>query len=259
MSEIQSTNQPAEAIPTAYLRAVPWHGEMPLEVIADLACCTEGRLTLDWGDGIRIGPIPFVDRLSHTYRQPGRYLVALELTDDNGYGAKASQVVCVRDSRRAFASLDVEPIQGEAPLTVLAFATQSVGDVFSLSWGDGHSESLREDDRIRQHVFREPGRYTLLLSVSKNVANGTLSETTSREILVSAKSESEGSTPGPSPQFLNEFKDGETFDGIPRGNLPTFYRLAMAHGRRFLPDAIQLFCESDETGRPVSNGQSAGR
>jgi len=132
---------------------------------------------IDFGDGV----ISRNSTASHTYSSPGTYTVVATVADNHGVSSTASATVTVSAALKPVAVLSVTPRNGAAPLTVLADSTESSGAPIisrSISFGDGTSVS---GTMKASHVFRFPGAYQLILTVTSNTG---LISTTSQTVLV---------------------------------------------------------------------------
>jgi len=134
-------------------------GLAPLTVqFTDLSTGAVTARTWDFGDGTTgTGSAP-----QHVYATPGTYTVGL--TAQGPYGSDVETLVdaIVVIDPVPSAAFSVTPAAGDAPLEV-AFQDLSTGDVSARLWtfGDGSSSSARDP----QHVYGDPGLYTVSLSV----------------------------------------------------------------------------------------------
>ena len=118
-------------------------------------------LTYAWafGDGVTGTGL----NASHTYTQPGVYMVTLTATDGCGFTQSATvnnAVIVYTSAQAAFAS---SPVSGIAPVTVV-FTNTSTGDFSSSLWnfGDGVTSTLPSPT----HTYASAGAYTVTLTVT---------------------------------------------------------------------------------------------
>ncbi|UCG57711.1 MAG: S8 family serine peptidase [Phycisphaerales bacterium] len=111
---------------------------------------------------------------SHTYAQPGEYMVRLTLT---GPGIPVTEVksdyILVLPPPPV-AHFTVDPNAGDAPLTV-QFTDKSSGSVTAWSWdfGDGGTSNLQSPS----HTYEDPGDYTVTLTATGPRGLDTRTET----------------------------------------------------------------------------------
>jgi PKD repeat protein len=120
--------------------------------------------SLEWGSSGRTsGAVP-ASGLSHTYAQPGVYLVRVEI--DDGFGTVvATQVVTVTlpEPQRADAGDDLTAVAGE-PVVLDGTDSRPLAGIDEYRWkltGGGSSDQARF-----AHTFAEPGNYEAELTVS---------------------------------------------------------------------------------------------
>jgi PKD repeat protein len=119
-------------------------------------------LTWDWDFGD--GGTSTLANPEHLYAVPGTYTVTLVVTNTCGADTLvAVDHVGVAAPPQPTALFTVDPASGCAPLAV-SFTDASTGGFDSWSWdfGDGGVETVQNP----QHVFTDPGSYTVRLAVS---------------------------------------------------------------------------------------------
>jgi PKD repeat protein len=156
----------------------PLSGMAPLTVkCSDKSIGNPTRYHYDFGDGTSTtGPNP-----EHTYRLPGTYNITLTITKfDQASGfmltstTTKENVVTITGgpSLHLVAGFSAGPVQGTAPLKV-HFTDQSTGNptFCNYDFGDGVNMTRRNPD----HIYRNPGTYTVTLTVTKyDAANGSM-------------------------------------------------------------------------------------
>lgn len=238
---------PSSPLPLARLRIADWNGEAPHDVVANTTGSNGETMLVDWGDGTTTERIPLPNEARHTFEEPGRYLVVLTVWNGQERSTTASQVVQVTDPHETRAVLEVLPPTGYAPLTVLADASGSSAEEYVFSWGDGTSD-YSSGEFAKTHTYTVPGYYHIILTATKNgVAR---SATAGVVVLLSPSS--------PDPEFPDDKQSGTGTEirstGISRDQMPFPYRLTLAQGVHFMPDALQLHCPMNEAGRSLENG-----
>lgn len=124
----------------------------------------------------------------HTFTTPGRYLIALTVTDTTGAQATGSIEVRVAgadaDAPTALIKSDVDG--GPAPLTVRFVGSESIalgGDTIrDYYWDFGDGETSRRPDPV--HVFLRNGEFNVELRV---VTGGGLENISSKTIVASSR------------------------------------------------------------------------
>ena len=131
----------------------------------------EGKVTnYYWyfDDGTTTEPIQS-NKTQHSYQFSGTYSVKLKVEDDEGAVDSTEQMVSTQN-QDPVAVLKVDPISGEAPLTINYTATNSFdpdGDVvaYRISFGDGENSV----DSAGTHTYDYDGDYQVLLTVEDNL------------------------------------------------------------------------------------------
>jgi parallel beta-helix repeat protein len=182
-----------DAPPAPALTVNPATGTAPLAVSADASASTDGDATgivsyaFDFGDGTAtVGPQP--DPVaSHTYDNPGSYVVKVTVTDAAGQAASTSATVRVASSNGNVppnAALSVTPSSGNAPLRVNADASASTDDgsitSYSFDFGDGSSTGA-QPGAAAAHTYDKAGTYTVTVTVTDD---GGLTSTASAQVVV---------------------------------------------------------------------------
>ena len=132
--------------PVAFLAVTPTSGTAPLTVVADASGSFDSDGTIvsyrfDFGDGTVVGPQTQATA-THSYSQPGNFVVTLMVTDNEGLTDETTATVTVITNTPPVASLTVTPTSGRAPLAVVADASGSFdpdGTIISyrFDFGDG--------------------------------------------------------------------------------------------------------------------------
>jgi PKD repeat protein len=117
----------------------------------------------DFGDGTTANGVT----VSHSYSQPGNYVVTLTVTDDQGLTAETTQVV--QFQRLPPIPIIGGPSRGTAGDSVTFDGSQSIansGIIVDYEWnfGDGTTASgIRVD-----HAYDQPGRYRVILTTTNS-------------------------------------------------------------------------------------------
>lgn len=161
---------PQNTPPSASFVAAPTTGTAPLLVTLNANQSSDGDgsiVSYSWsfGDGANGSGKNTV----HTFSQPGTYVLALTVTDDDGASDTDSQTIVVNAgaNEQPSANFTATPLTGTAPLLVnmdASASTDSDGDVVSYAWsfGDGASGS----GETTSHTYTSPGSYSLRLTVT---------------------------------------------------------------------------------------------
>lgn len=150
--------------PVAAFEADPLKGRAPLTVQFRNLSENAERFEWEFGDGAR-SPDP---EPRHVYAKPGHYTVRLTATGPAGTDTvERVRYVKVVGEDAPLADFRAHPRKGPAPLQV-GFEDLSTGKIDAWDWdfGDltaGQERFSREPNPT--HVFRFPGRYTILLRV----------------------------------------------------------------------------------------------
>ena len=158
--------------PVPIISATPLSGPAPLEVSFDgtESYDLDGEIVLyewDFGDGnSAVGPTA-----THTFTEPGLYVVDLFLTDDDGLTmSEIVEIIVTPGPEPPVASFTATPTTGNAPLQVTFDAgtsTDSDGtQSYSYSWdyGDGNTGV----GITSSHTYSTAGTYTAQLVVTDN-------------------------------------------------------------------------------------------
>ena len=148
----------AAALPTAAFSYSPTEGDAPLTVEFTDKSTTTGDPYYLWNFGD--GWTSTVQNPTHTFVNPGKYTVILEITDSEGSDQKSYEVYVTEPSGPT-ASFYAEPTSGGAPLTV-QFTDTSSGSPTTWQWefGDGYAAP----GRYPAHTYTEAGTYTVILT-----------------------------------------------------------------------------------------------
>ncbi len=144
--------------------------EMVTIAFTDISSSDEGIVSWQWGFGDGGGstePNPV-----HTFEEPGAYIVALEVTEDDGDSDVETKTALVTTETVVLidtgptANFVATPTMGPAPLTVV-FTDQSSSDDGIVLWawdfGDGQISGMKNPIV----VYAEAGIYTVTLTVSE--------------------------------------------------------------------------------------------
>lgn len=200
-SDVLITVNTSRLVPTARIRAEgtggdgklvlqaansPLTGKLPLSVNFDASPSTDpNRSIVDWKwdfDGDEKFDASG-ERASYTYRQPGSYMVTLEVENAAGLTSRATLNVVVQ-AEDLTADIFADPIAGTAPLTVVfdgAGSSYKNGAITSYEWNFGDGSRPRLTGAQTTYEYTAPGIYTVELKV--RTADG-LSKTTQKIITV---------------------------------------------------------------------------
>ncbi|TDX01265.1 PKD domain-containing protein [Dinghuibacter silviterrae] len=123
-------------------------------MVAYFVATTFGADSLHWdfGDGSTADNNP---KPSHTYQQPGVYIVTLTAFDAGGTNVVTSDSVTVKGPR---ASLRANILVGCVPQAVILSATVSYASAYFWDFGDG--TVIPSNDTTQTHTYIVPGIYT---------------------------------------------------------------------------------------------------
>lgn len=164
--------QPAVIPPIADFSANPTRGMVPLKVtFTDLSKNgpTSWRWTFgDGGTSIDKNPV-------YTYNAAGKYDVTLNVTNSAGSDqiTKPQFIDAEPAVLPPIARFIGEPRSGTAPLRV-TFTDQSVNEPETWLWNFGDDQTSNEKNPV--HVYQNPGRYTVSLTVTNKAGTDTLVE-----------------------------------------------------------------------------------
>ncbi len=164
--------------PTAEFTANPLTGNASLNVNFDASASTDdvgiNQYVWKFGDGT----ISSLQNPSHTYTEPGNYLVTLSVFDTGGLKDDKSIYILVTDpsNQPPVAIATADPTSGTVPLTVQFTGSASTDDngIAQYAWdfGDGNSATTADP----QHIFNGVGQFDVTLTVTD--AQGETDQTT---------------------------------------------------------------------------------
>jgi PKD repeat protein len=162
------TSEPINLPPVAEPSAEPISGQAPLLVSFDGSASRDPDGTItdyhwDFGDGTGSGGA----QISHTYQEPGIYIVTLTVTDDHGATDSIGMEVSVTSNSVPVAVIDAWPLSGYAPLTVNLNASGSSdgdGSIVSYSWDFGDNSS--QTGVQAEHIYNISGNHEVILTVT---------------------------------------------------------------------------------------------
>lgn len=171
MEILAVVNQP----PIARLTVVPTTGTSPLKILFDAAPSEdpEGRpLTYYWsfGDG---SAGSYEANGAHVYDVPGTFTVSLDVTDEVGAVAQASQVVTVQRFNRAPAVSPLVEMLTGGGARFQAGAIDADQDPLTYLWNFGDPSSADNLSTLPDpvHWFSQPGHYVTTLTVDDGRAS----------------------------------------------------------------------------------------
>ena len=152
--------------------AIPSTGIVPLNVTFDASdsFIPDGRITgFSWtfGDSEERQEKPKLlgAKTTHRYEKEGTFTVTVRALTEDGRSFDARKTIVVR-SPTLRACIIPSRTLGKAPMGVRFDASCSTGDVKSYLWSFGDGATSEQTEPIQDHVFEEPGSYTVLLEVS---------------------------------------------------------------------------------------------
>ncbi|TKD54907.1 PKD domain-containing protein, partial [Flavobacterium sp. ASW18X] len=159
--------------PRAIIEANPTTGVAPLPVIFNGSNSTDQDGTIlsygwDFGDGRTSSEeSPVI-----TFQNDGVYTVTLMVTDNSGASDTTSIEIEVMANQAPLAVITTDGITGNAPFNVVFSGEDSTDDAntivdYAWDFGDGNVASGVNVN----HVFENPGEYTVTLTVTDNVGN----------------------------------------------------------------------------------------
>ncbi|WP_299369067.1 PKD domain-containing protein [uncultured Tateyamaria sp.] len=143
-----------------------------------------GAYVWDMGDGTTLNGVA----VQHQYAEPGRYTVALTVTDDSGVAnAQASDTLVIgvnSPPEPAIVIPDRPASVGEAALLDGSGSTDADGVILSYLWefGDG---AMGEGEAV-SYAWTAPGVYTVALTVTDNSGTASATQRTTRQIVIDA-------------------------------------------------------------------------
>lgn len=157
--------------------AIPSTGIVPLNVTFDASdsFVPDGRITgFSWtfGDSEERQEKPKLlgAKTTHRYEKEGTFTVTARALTEDGRSFDARKTIVVR-SPILKACILPSRTTGRAPMGVRFDASCSTGDVASYLWSFGDGATSEQTEPIQDHVFEEPGDYTVLLEVSDGEGN----------------------------------------------------------------------------------------
>ena len=164
-----STTSPTVTVRTAPPRATlsvsPTKGTTPLTVTAKTTGSVGTKMEIDWGDGTSTGVVDLKSQISHEYTKAGEFTVTLRIGNEEDAWEEATKTVVVEAVPPPRAVLSISPRSGEAPLTVTATTTGSVGTKMEIDWGDGTSTGVVELQNQISHEYVKAGEFIVTLRV----------------------------------------------------------------------------------------------
>lgn len=181
--------QAPTSVPTAVIKAFPdfdknirvIEGIAPLEIQFNGSESTdkdENIVNYAWdfdGDG---EDDEFGDKVTHIYREEGRYEVNLKVIDADQQKSVATVTVNVQ-GKQTSAIIQADPESGPVPLTVQFDATQSTiadgSEIVNYEWDFGDGTGIIPTGAITSHVYPKVGSYQVTLKIHSST--GIVSET----------------------------------------------------------------------------------
>lgn len=151
----------------AVVVAEPREGKAPLTVQFDATRSVDpaGPITdylWDFGDG---SPVVSGERVSHTYRRAGEYLVTLVVVGPSGTGRATVLVRVLNNPPEARFSVWPEDPWTEELVTFDASASSDPdGDPLTYLWDFGDGGMAQ--GKVVQHTYQKAGEYVVILAVS---------------------------------------------------------------------------------------------
>ncbi len=113
----------------------------------------------------------------HDYPIPGTYTVSLTVTSEDGADTEIRTDLISVEALPPVAAFSVSSTAGDAPLTVTFSddSTQGTGTINQWAWdfGDGNIST----ESSPEHIYTEPGEYTVSLTVSDEYSSHTVTST----------------------------------------------------------------------------------
>jgi PKD repeat protein len=147
-------------VPVADFSGTPTSGLPPLDVVfSDLSLNTITTWAWDFGDG----NTSTIQNPLNTYNNPGLYSVQLTVTGPGGSDSITKTDYIQVDYFPPTADFTADVTSGDAPLTV-NFTDLSLDTVNTWLWdfGDGNTSGIQHP----QHIYNDPGLYTVSLTVT---------------------------------------------------------------------------------------------
>jgi len=203
-------NPPSSLV--ANFNAAPVTGIMPLTV-QFLDTSTGNPTSWQWSFGD--GATSSLQSPSHMYANPGKYTVALTVSNAQGSNTMMmSDLVYVRNTPPT-ADFSGSPLSGPAPLSV-QFTDLSTGNAitqWNWDFGDGSTSVGANNNPI--HVYQSLGLYTVTLVASNDGGSSTKSKQAYVNVSNFAPSADFSAVPSSGPVPLNvQFTDQSTGSGL---------------------------------------------
>jgi PKD repeat protein len=161
--------------PVANFTGTPLTGTAPLQVVFNNT--TTGTATAYAWDFDNDGqPDSTETSPTHTYPNPGTYVVKLTATNAGGSTTKQETISVLQPVVPPDALFSVDVDNGTAPLTV-TFTSTSTGTIESFEWdfGDGSPKNTTDNPAI--HTYAAEGTYNAILKVANSGGQDTISLT----------------------------------------------------------------------------------
>ena len=158
-------------VPVADFSGTPTSGLPPLDVVfSDLSLNTITTWAWDFGDG----NTSTIQNPLNTYNNPGLYSVQLTVTGPGGSDSITKTDYIQVDYFPPTADFTADVTSGDAPLTV-NFTDLSLDTVNTWLWdfGDGNTSGIQHP----QHIYNDPGLYTVSLTVTGTGGSDTHTKT----------------------------------------------------------------------------------
>ncbi len=165
-------------------------GNVPFEVKLDLSDSDDPDGTIenyevDFDDGETAEGTDILEKITHTYDEPGTYELTVSITDNSGATSSVSNTVTVKEkektNQKPTAKINLDPSEGKAPLKVTADGTGSAdsdGKIERYVWEFG-GEETKTGAKV-EHAFDSSGQYEITLTVVDDEGSqATVSQTTS--------------------------------------------------------------------------------
>ncbi len=257
--EATSTPAPVQPVATATTVPTPEPGQPPTAVIDAPNSVTVGEeFELDGSKSV--GESTIVDyiwdfgdgtggkdsRVKHTYVREGEYVVSLTVTDKNGLSGSSSMKITAAELQPPTAVIQA-PQQADVgqPVTFDGSGSTGANPIVNYAWNFGDRNS--GSGAVVEHVYNQPGQYTVILTVTDNtgltgesqtdIVINELEQTPPMAVLAGPSQAVVGqdvtfdaseSTPGSSPiaNYAWDFGNGDAAEGKNEVNVTTQYAAA---------------------------------